>query len=380
MSLARRALLGVGLGVGLAVLGAALPAAAETGPTQVPLADPDTYTGDPNYVTYGTSLRNKGDCGEPVNFPRMVWVPMVVRHDGAGGPNLTAACLYPGADAMPSGPGPWADASREIWAPSVIRDPADAGRFLLFYTATRAGTVGDPRNPADVGQRCIGRAVSSSPKGPFSQQTEIICPGAGRWAIDPDAFVHQGTMYLAYRDDFAARGGETALAVVRLDRDGFPLFGAPGGYATVLRSNQVNWDDFTPFGELPRDVVENPAVLPQTNGRFLLFFSGNNFNSEAYATGLASCSGPLGPCSLVGPDPANRPYFGHDDSIGPLPQPYQRLPRNLTGPGGMSPFRLRDGTAAVTWHYRNSFIFDLGNRFALTGVLSSNGGTFFSVS
>jgi beta-xylosidase len=43
-------------------------------------------------------------------------------------------------------------------------------------------------------------------------------------------------------------------------------------------------------------VVEAPDLVTN-DGRYFLFYSGSNWNSANYAVGVASCSGPLGPCA-----------------------------------------------------------------------------------
>ena len=44
--------------------------------------------------------------------------------------------------------------------------------------------------------------------------------------------------------------------------------------------------------------VEAPDLMT-TGGRYFLFYSGNDWNSASYAVGVATCTGPLGPCRDV---------------------------------------------------------------------------------
>ena len=48
--------------------------------------------------------------------------------------------------------------------------------------------------------------------------------------------------------------------------------------------------------------VEAPDLV-EANGRYLLFFSGNDWSSANYAVGAAQCATPLGPCSDVSAAP-----------------------------------------------------------------------------
>ena len=48
--------------------------------------------------------------------------------------------------------------------------------------------------------------------------------------------------------------------------------------------------------------VEAPDLVT-TGGHYYLFFSGNDWNSSNYTVGVATCTGPLGPCSDATPSP-----------------------------------------------------------------------------
>ena len=43
--------------------------------------------------------------------------------------------------------------------------------------------------------------------------------------------------------------------------------------------------------------------MVENAGTFFLFYSGNDWNTAAYAIGYAACSAPLGPCTKPSPSP-----------------------------------------------------------------------------
>jgi hypothetical protein len=291
------------------------------------LADPDTIapaTRD-DYITYGTTVRGFNSCGQPHDGTGW-YVPYIVSGSGAT-IDLDLQCIA--GDAMPAGPGAWAEPGTSIWAPSVVYF---GGRYILYYTASKRGT----------NQKCIGKAGSSSPLGPFSDGGVVACPLGGRWALDADAFVDNGSLYMIYRDDGITTGQETGISVVRMD-------GSSGAAdwptrQDVLLSTDITWES----AGATNHVIENPTMM-NVGGHYNVFFSGNNWETARYSTGIAVCSGPLPGtrCSPYGS--TSRPYFGYSGSgnIWPL----ATLPGNLPGPGGMSLFRNRAGDARVVWHH-----------------------------
>ncbi len=125
---------------------------------------------------------------------------------------------------------------------------------------------------------------------PIPESERVV---ADRWAIDANPVVRDGTLWVAYRDDSVTSGPETAISVVRADRKGRAV---PGSRRTLLRSTDIAWDTRGTDGG--SHVVENPSLFVH-RGRWHLAFSGNQWASPRYATGLAEC-GPAsarpGPC------------------------------------------------------------------------------------
>lgn len=67
-------------------------------------------------------------------------------------------------------------------------------------------------------------------------------------------------------------------------------------------------------------------------GRYFLFFSGNDWETADYGVGVATCSGPLGPCN--------------DSS----PTPILSSGRGVAGPGGESVFADTTGAYWIAFH------------------------------
>jgi hypothetical protein len=221
-------------------------------------------------------------------------------------PRFTSSSLSSTAglrnDAMPARPA-WVDArSRSIWAPSVIQ----LGRRYVMYFSATAG------HGHAAGKKCIGTAASPSPAGPFLPlEQPLMCGPPGYWALDPYVVSDGVHLYLLWREDDAAhvRG---KIVGAQLANDGMSFQGAT---KRTLMAGEFPWEDGSRTAparpsrtgrRLPPDAgpgrsgigpIENPAMArhPDT-GQWLLTWSANRWDTQDYATGLAVCRGPLGPC------------------------------------------------------------------------------------
>jgi arabinan endo-1,5-alpha-L-arabinosidase len=315
-----------------------------------PLADPDTVRAkDGRYVTYGTTVgagrgkRCNGATGK-------LYVPVLVHGSG----NAVGMTNCASGDALPNGPGSWAEPGGAIWAPGVARF---GDRYFMFYTASRKGS----------GQKCIGRAISGSARGPFRNAGEWACPAGGRWAIDANPFVSGKSLYVTYRDDAIAAGPETGISTVRTDNQGQALWNTR---RDLLKSTDITWDTKKTNGGT--HVIENPSMWRMRDGHWYVMFSGNNWDSARYATGIADCGTTPLPRSRCRParQGVKRPYFGFTGTAGI--GPYRGLPQNRRGPGGMDVFGAADGSHRVVWHW-----WDGGSRYPMTGSLGRDASGFF---
>jgi beta-xylosidase len=201
----------------------------------------------------------------------------------------------------------WA-APYSTWAPAVLRR---GDRYLLFYAALVAGTD----------RHCIGRAVASTPLGPFVDHSAapFLCPMDLGGAIDPSLFVDDdGRVYLLWKNDGVTLRREAALWSLPLRHDGT----AGGEASTRLLDTDQRW-------EYPH--VEAPSMT-RIGSTYWLAYSGNWWNDAAYGIGLARCENPLGPCTK------------------PLDAPILASRPGAYGPGGLEFFRDRDGRLLAAYH------------------------------
>jgi hypothetical protein len=208
-------------------------------------------------------------------------------------------------DALPSLPG-WA-APSATWAPAVTQFGA---KFLLYYTAKVAAT----------GQQCISVATASQPEGPFvdTSTAPMECQMALGGSIDPSPFVdNNGTPYLEWKSQGPVGSG---LWSQQLNPKGTGFAFASRPYQTLLPD--YAWQAGT---------VEAPDMVT-AGGRYFLFYSGNNWNTASYAVGVATCAGPVGPCS----DSSPTPILASGDGV--------------AGPGGESVFADGSGSYWIAFH------------------------------
>jgi beta-xylosidase len=290
----------------LALAAFAAPAAAQDGGPVLPTNFPDPFVlpVGSRYYAYATNANGSN-------------VPMAFSSDLRTW-NLLAVPGNPDAfhDAMPDLPA-WAREGR-TWAPEVMRV---GDNYILYFTAHHRGRD----------QQCIGAAVSRDPRGPFVPQggEPLVCQHRLGGTIDANPFRDSdGTLYLYYKNDGNHPSARVATELwgQRLSPDGLSLVGEP----VSLVRNDAGWE-----GHL----VEAPFMVRHGAG-YVLFFSANDFAWQRhqrlsnYATGYASCTSALGPCTDA---PAN-PILAS-----------QRRPICLSGPGHPAVFEA-NGRQYVAFH------------------------------
>jgi Glycosyl hydrolases family 43 len=229
-------------------------------------------------------------------------------------------------DAMPERPA-WVDpADDAVWAPAVARV---GDRYVMWFAATSG-------RPRDGRMKCIGAAVSATPEGPFSPQPEPLHCTPGFWAIDPYPVAHGDGWTLLWRQDEPGHVTGT-IAAAPLRPDGLAL----AGPRTTLITGEEPWEDGHPDGSPGIGPIENPAMArhPAT-GEWLLTWSANLWETRDYATGLAVCDGPLGPCRRT----STEPWLRTDASAG------FATAASLGGAGGLSFVAGPDGTLHALLH------------------------------
>jgi hypothetical protein len=207
-------------------------------------------------------------------------------------------------DALPHLPA-WAN-TFYTWAPSVAYV---GGKYDLYYVV----------DPTGSSTECISVATSGSPLGPFvdSSSAPLECQPALGGSIDPDAFVDaNGSVFLLWK---SGDTGSARIWAQQLDPSG-TNFAAGSNAATVFMPDQ-SWQGGN---------VEAPDLV-DAGGRYLLFYSGNNWDSASYAVGVATCAGPLGPCDDASANPILSSGAG------------------VSGPGGESVFVDDNGNSWIAF-------------------------------
>lgn len=146
--------------------------------------------------------------------------------------------------------------------------------YVLYYTTATKQL-----------RQCISRASAAVSAGPYVDDSDqpLVRPPDG--AIDLSPFVDaSGARYLLWKDVTAG-----TIDGSRLSADGQRLIGPT---RTLLRADQA-WEG---------GVVEGPTMVFAA-GRHHLLYSANDWRTESYAIGRASCDGPLGPCTKPDPGP-----------------------------------------------------------------------------
>ncbi len=218
--------------------------------------DPEVIRVGSTYYAYSTNVL--GFWGSYVNLP-------VLESTDLESWTLVADGLRY-SNSVPSY-GSWVDQSKEgyIWAPGVEQF---GSAFVVYYTAPHAAS----------GKQCVGRAVSSSPTGPFIDNTSapLKCQTSEGGTIDADTYRDGGTTWLLFKNDGNCCGQPVHLWAQKLTSDGLSLIGS----ASKILSFSQAW-------EYP--LIEQPAMVDGPGGRFL-FYSGNWWESANYAIGYAKCS------------------------------------------------------------------------------------------
>jgi hypothetical protein len=206
----------------------------------------------------------------------------------------------------------------DLWAPGVAKV---GGTWVMFY-ALRVD---------NNGRRCLWYATSSAPLGPYTNPTYFYCSNDPMGTIDPQPFVDtNGEAYLVWKDE-GLIGSYGQRSWARRISVGAPGAGAVsflgGSNASLLFESDDSWEAY---------VAESPSVV-RYNGELLFFYSGNSWDSDNYATGLARCTALEGPGPLCHRDAAN-PVLAH-----------KGVEQKSTG--APTAFVAGDGSLRVAYHW-----------------------------
>jgi len=152
------------------------------------------------------------------------------------------------------------------------------GRWVMFYDAVDDAS----------GTYCLSVATSPSPSTPFTDTSSASfeCQVDIGGSIDPSPFVDaNGQPWLVWKSNDGSSLAVSDVWAAPLAADGATLAGPP---QLVMPKDSVDhpWET----------TVDDPQMV-LAGGRYLLFFSGGDWQSANYATGYAVCAGPTGPCT-----------------------------------------------------------------------------------
>jgi len=211
-------------------------------------------------------------------------------------------------DALPQLP-KWA-APGCTWSPVVA---AAGGRWVLW--ASVRARVGS--------QQCLLVATASSPIGPFeAERRPLVHPPGATWALDPSAHRDEaGDLWLTWKTDVDQ--GATCLLMAQRLADHGRSFARRSAPVELLRSG-AGWE---------AGIVEAPCLMT-LGGMTWLFYSGNRWQSDRYAVGLAVC--PSGPGAAAVKLTNDVPWLASDEGG--------------CGPGGQEPFTDHAGRRGLVFH------------------------------
>jgi arabinan endo-1,5-alpha-L-arabinosidase len=195
--------------------------------------------------------------------------------------------------------GRWPEwARRDFWAPEIHRV---GERWLAYFTARDT-----------TGILCLGVASADRVEGPWTDLGRPFLRDERVGLIDAHLFQDEdGRRYLYWKVDGngLTPPEPSVLYGQEVAPDGLTLVGE----RVTIMTNDRSWEG---------EVVEGPWVV-RRQGACFLFYAGNTFNSDRYATGVARAAAPLGP------------FEKH-------PEPILRSNARWSGPGHGSVLRLGD--------------------------------------
>ncbi len=213
--------------------------------------------------------------------------------------------------------------NKDVHAPGVAQI---GGQFVMYYTVGVAHSASIASS--DGWRRCISVATSTSPLGPFVDNSTgpVVCDADPGGSIDPQPFVDPstGTAYLLWKSEGVPGSQPTRIWGRQLDAAGTGF--AAGSQPTVLAFTDQGWEG---------NLIENPSMV-RYQGQLYLFYSGNDWESANYAMGSARCSTPLGPCEKSWSNPL---LASRDGQL---------------GPGGSSAFIDAQGRLQLAYHWWNA--------------------------
>ncbi|HEV2360647.1 MAG TPA: family 43 glycosylhydrolase, partial [Acidimicrobiales bacterium] len=222
------------------------------------------------------------------------------------------------SSALPNPPA-WEQTSSQT-SPAVIYT---GGHYVLWYDAIVNGSGG---------LYCLSVATSSSPKGPFVDTSHgaNFCQPSDNGSIDPTPVLLPGKgglqPWLVWKSNSGGPYGSAEIWSQPLDAAGTAFAAGTAGHVIFTQNSALYpWEQ----------TVEQPDFI-WTGSHYYLLYAGGIWHSNGYAEGIASCSGPDGPCT-------------RDDS-----NPFLRSYGDVAGPGAASAFEGPGGSWYLAYAAWNS--------------------------
>lgn len=266
-----------------------------------PFPDPDIVSYDGRWYAYSTNTAM-------LHLPTLVsddlvtWTPITDEAGNRYDPMPVVGDWVQGGISGPSG----------LWAPSVAKMGEG---WTAAYVGQQSIIDGHRHN-------CIGLARATAPWGPFVPLGPAVeCPTDMKYGpIDPDLFVDaDGRNWMLWKDPGAVGLRPNSIFARQLNPDGTGW--ADGSTPHEILRLAGGWEG---------PIVENPSMI-QFRGVYYLFYSGNFYNTDKYATGYAICDTPAGPCTR------------------PSSEPLLHTGNSHISPGGASAFE-DDGSLRLIYH------------------------------
>ena len=210
--------------------------------------------------------------------------------------------------ALPNPPG-WQQIDTQN-APGVF---LRGGHYVMYYNA----------KPVNGPFRCLSVATSSTPQGPFVDNSTgpLKCDNDNGGIIDASPFLDgdgQAYLYWKNNDGFTGSPKVSSVWVAPISPDGLSI----GDKLFVMSKSDT---------QAPMNTVDNPQMI-RARGAYYLFFTGGDYLTASYAMGYAVCDTPVGPCRR----PLNEPILYSYGSV--------------AGPGGGSVFTDTSGGYWLAFH------------------------------
>ena len=166
-------------------------------------------------------------------------------------------------------PGQWPTwAKGDFWAPEIHKV---GKQYVVYYTARD-----------HTGRLSIGAASANDIRGPYKDLGKPLIRDDRTGVIDSNLFHDsKGQAHLVWKLDGNDVGKHTPIYVQKVSSDGMKLEGA----RHKILTNDQTWEG---------PLVEAPWVV-QHGEYYYMFYSGNMYNTDRYATGVARARSPYGP-------------------------------------------------------------------------------------